>query len=178
MNGAQESPSNPTIEQLEAKARLKHEMQERAMKEEQMRQEKEINQLKETMRLENEGQGVKEIKKERKEQLKQKARLKYAEIMKEQRTKQQKELSQLKETMRLETEKYEEQWERKQKLHEFEINQFEEKAKLASTEIERLRKENEQLEKLRKENNNSKSSERKNDLKGARKWNSAIRWDV
>ena len=31
-----------------------------------MRQEKEINQLKETMRLKNEGQGVKEIKKKEK----------------------------------------------------------------------------------------------------------------
>ena len=29
-----------------------------------------------------------------------------------------------------------------------------------------------------KRTNNSKSSERMNDLKGARKWNSAIRWDV
>ena len=42
------------IEQLEAKARLKNEMQERVVKEQRMRQEKEINQLKETMRLENE----------------------------------------------------------------------------------------------------------------------------
>ena len=37
------------------------------------------------------------------------------------------------------------------KLYEFEINQFEEKAKLASTEIEKLRKENEQLKKFREE---------------------------
>ena len=42
------------IEQLEAKARLKNEMQERVVKEQRMRQEKEINQLKETMRLEKE----------------------------------------------------------------------------------------------------------------------------
>ena len=44
------------IEQLEAKARLKHEMQERAMKEERMKQEKEISQLKEITRLQNEDQ--------------------------------------------------------------------------------------------------------------------------
>ena len=61
---------------------------EEIVKEQRLKQEKEINQLKETMRLENEGQGVKEIKKERKQQLKQKARLKYAEIVKEQGMKQ------------------------------------------------------------------------------------------
>ena len=44
------------IEQLEAKARLKQEMQGRAMKEERMRQEKEIGQLKEITRLQNEEQ--------------------------------------------------------------------------------------------------------------------------
>ena len=44
------------IEQLEAKARLKDEMQERAMKEERMRQEKEIGQLKEITRLQSEEQ--------------------------------------------------------------------------------------------------------------------------
>ena len=42
------------IEQLEAKARLKNEMQERVVKEQGMRQEKEISQLKETTRLQNE----------------------------------------------------------------------------------------------------------------------------
>uniref|UniRef100_A0A8C4NFS6 Uncharacterized protein n=1 Tax=Eptatretus burgeri TaxID=7764 RepID=A0A8C4NFS6_EPTBU len=103
------------------------------------------------MRLENEGQGVKIIKKERQEQLKNKARLKYAEIMKEQQTKQEKEQSQLKETMRLEAEKHEEQWERKQKLYEFEINQLEGRAKFESTEIEKLREENEELRKFREE---------------------------
>ena len=41
----------------------------RMLKEERTKQEKEINQLKETIKLKNEGQGVKEIKKERKEQL-------------------------------------------------------------------------------------------------------------
>ena len=53
--------------------------------------------------------------------------------------------------MRLEREEREEQWERKQKLHEFEINQFKEKAELASTEIEKLRKGNEELKKFRGE---------------------------
>ena len=62
---------------------------------------------------------------------------------------QEKEIGQLKETMRLENEKHEEQWERKQKRYEFEINQLEERAKLESTEMEKLRKENEQLKKLR-----------------------------
>ena len=42
------------IEQLEAKARLKNEMQERVVKEQGMRQEREINQLKEMTRLEKE----------------------------------------------------------------------------------------------------------------------------
>ena len=77
--------------------------------------------------------------------MKEKARLECEEIDKEQRTKQEKELSQLKETMRLEREEREEQWERKQKLYELEINQLEEEAKLASTEIEKLRREEERL---------------------------------
>ena len=81
------------IKQLKEKARLQYE---EIVKEQRMKQEKEIGQLKETMRLENEeheGQGVKEIKKERQKQLKKKARLKYAEIVKEQRMKQEKEIS-------------------------------------------------------------------------------------
>ena len=41
-----------------------------------------------------------------------------------------------------EREEREEQWDRKQKLHELEVNQFEEKAELAFTEIEKLRREN------------------------------------
>ena len=73
--------------------------------------------------------------------------------------KQEGEISQLKETTRLEREEREEQWERKQKLYEFEINQFEEKAKLASTEIEKLRKDNEQLKKFREEERLKRSQE-------------------
>ena len=42
------------IEQLEAKARLKNKMEERVVKEQRMKQEREINQLGETTRLENE----------------------------------------------------------------------------------------------------------------------------
>ena len=42
------------IEQLEAKARLKNEMEERVVKEQRRKQEKEINKMKETMRLETE----------------------------------------------------------------------------------------------------------------------------
>jgi len=83
--------------------------------------------------------------------LKEKARLECEEIENEQRTKREKELSQLKETMRLEKEEREEQWERKQKQYEFEINQLEERAKLESTEMEKLRKDNEQLMGLREE---------------------------
>ena len=49
----------------------------------------------------------------------------------------------------MEREEREEQWERKQKLYELEINQFEEKAKLASTEIEKLRREEERLKRSR-----------------------------
>ena len=65
----------------------------------------------------------------------------------------------MKETMKLEKEKHEEQGERKQKLYEFEINQLEEKAKLESTEMEKLRKENEQLKKLREEERLKRSQE-------------------
>ncbi len=78
---------------------------------------------------------MKEIKKERKERLKEKARLKYAEIMKEQRTKQQKELGQLKETKRLNHEEHERRWGRKQKQYEFEINELTERVKLKSREM-------------------------------------------
>ena len=59
-----------------------------------------------------------------------------------------------KETMRLEKEEREEQWERKQKQYEFEINQLEEMAKMESTEMEKLRKDNEQLKGLREEETN------------------------
>ena len=52
--------------------------------------------------------------------------------------------------MRLEKEEREEQWERKQKQYEFEINQLEERAKLESTEMEKLRKDK-QLMGLREE---------------------------
>ena len=85
------------------------------------------------------------------DQLKEKARLKCEEVVKEQRLKQEKEINQLKEAMRLENEEPERQWNRKQKEYEFESNQHEERAKLASTEIEKLRKENEQLKKFREE---------------------------
>ena len=61
--------------------------------------------------------------------------------------------------MRLETVKHEEQGERKQKLHEFEINQLKERAKFESTEKEKLRKENEQLKKLREEERLKRSQE-------------------
>ena len=72
------------IEQLEAKARLKNEMQERVVKEQQMKQEREINQLREKMRLEKEEheRQWERKQKEGQEQLKEKARLKYAEIVK------------------------------------------------------------------------------------------------
>ena len=53
--------------------------------------------------------------------------------------------------MRLEKEEREEPWERKQKQYEFEINQLEERAKLESTEMEKLWKDNEQLMGLREE---------------------------
>ena len=74
-----------------------------------MKQEKEINQLKETTRLEKEEHEKQweRKQKERQEQLKQKARLKYAEIVKERRMKREKEIGQLKETMRLENEEHE-----------------------------------------------------------------------
>ena len=61
--------------------------------------------------------------------------------------------------MRLETEKHEEQWERRQRLYEFEINQLEERARLESTEMEKLRKENEQLKKLREDERLKRSQE-------------------
>ena len=50
--------------------------------------------------------------------------------------------------MRLENEEQERQWSRKQKRYEFEINQLEERAKLESTEMEKLRKDNKQLKRL------------------------------
>ena len=66
------------IEQLEAEARLKNDMQERV--------------LKETMRLEKEKHERQwERKQKGQERLKEKARLKYAEIVKEQGIKQEKE---------------------------------------------------------------------------------------
>ena len=48
---------------------------------------------------------------------------------------------------------------RNQKLHEFEINQFKEKAKFESTEMEKLRKENEQLKKFQEDERLRRSQE-------------------
>ena len=75
------------IEQLEAKARLKNEMEERVVKEQRMKQEREINQLRETMRVEKEEHDRQWDKKQ-----------------KEQGMKQEKEIHKLKETMRFEKE--------------------------------------------------------------------------
>ena len=61
--------------------------------------------------------------------------------------------------MRLETEKHEEQWERRQRLYEFEINQLKERAKFESTEMEKLRKDNQELKKLREEERLKRSRE-------------------
>ncbi len=77
--------------------------------------------------------------------------MKYAEIMKERRMKREKELGQLKETMRVNHEEHQRRWGRKQKQYEFEVNQLKERAKLESTEMEKLRKDNEQLMGLREE---------------------------
>ena len=75
--------------------------------------------------------------------------MKYAEIVKERRMKQEKEINELKETTRLENQEHERRWDRKE--NEFEIDQRKERAKLESTEIEKLRKDNEQLKRLREE---------------------------
>ena len=61
--------------------------------------------------------------------------------------------------MRLETEKHEEQWERRQRLYEFEINQLEERAKFESTEMGKLRKDNQELKNLREEERLKRSQE-------------------
>ena len=53
--------------------------------------------------------------------------------------------------MRLEDEEQERLWDRKQKQNEVEINELKEKAKFASTEMEKLRKDNERLMGLREE---------------------------
>jgi len=53
--------------------------------------------------------------------------------------------------MRLENEEQERLWDRKQKQNEFEINELQEKVKFASTEMEKLRRENERLMGLREE---------------------------
>ena len=53
--------------------------------------------------------------------------------------------------MRLENEEHERWWSRKQKQYEFEIGQLMESAKLESTEMEKLRKDNEQLKRLGEE---------------------------
>ena len=57
----------------------------------------------------------------------------------------------MKETMRLESKELERLWGRKQEQCEFEIDQLQEKAKLASTEMEKPRKDNERLMGLREE---------------------------
>ena len=75
-----------------------------------MRQEKEINRVKEATRLENEEQERQWDKKQ-----------------KEQGMKQKREINQVKETMRLEKEEQERQWDRKQKENEFETDQLKER---------------------------------------------------
>ena len=70
-----------------------------------MRQEKEIGQLKEKTRLQNEEQ-------ERQ----------WSEKQKEERMKKEKEIGQLKEITRLQSEEQERQWDRKQKEHEAEVD--------------------------------------------------------
>ena len=98
------------IEQIEAKARLEYaEM----LGEQRMQQEREINKLKETTRLEKEEQERQWDKKQ-----------------KEQGMKQEKEINKLKEMTRLEKEEREEQWNRKQKEHEAEVDQLKDKASL------------------------------------------------
>uniref|UniRef100_A0A8C4NG29 Uncharacterized protein n=1 Tax=Eptatretus burgeri TaxID=7764 RepID=A0A8C4NG29_EPTBU len=139
------------IEQPEAKARLKNEMQERVVKEQQMNQEKEINQLKEVTRLEKEEhERLWERKQKGQEQLKEKASLEYAEMLEEQRMKQEREINKLKETTTLENEEHDRR-DRKQKENEFETDQLKERARLEYTEMEKLRKDNEQLKSFREE---------------------------
>ena len=67
------------------------------------------------------------------EQLEAKARFEYAEMLEEQGMKQEREINKLKETMRLENEEQERQWERKQKEHEFDIDQRKEREQGWST---------------------------------------------
>ena len=55
-------------------------------------------------------------------------------------------------------------WDRKQKENEFEIDQLKERAKLEYTEMEKLRKDNEQLKRLREEER----------LKWKRKWSQEV----
>ena len=77
-------------------------------------------------------------------------------MLEEQRMRQEKEINKLKGAMRLDKEEQGRQWDRKQKEHEFEVDQLKERARLEYTEMEKLRKDNEQL----------KGSERKNDSNG------------
>ena len=79
------------------------------MKEQRMKQEREINQLRETMGLEKEEQDRQWERKQKEhefevDQLKERARLEYVEMVKEQGMKQEREINQLKETTRLEKE--------------------------------------------------------------------------
>ena len=72
----------------------------------------------------------------------------------------------MKETMRLENEEHERRWDKKHKENEVEVNQLKERAKFESTEMEKLRKENEQLKKLREEERLKRSQEieKRNDM--------------
>ncbi len=90
--------------------------------------------------------------------------MEYAEIVKEQRTKQEKDINQLKETMRLENEEHERRWDRKQKENEFETDQLKKRARWEYTEMEKLRKDNEQLKRLGEEER----------LKWKRKWSQEV----
>ena len=77
---------------------------------------------------------------------KRKSKVEVREIMKERRMKQEKEINQLKETTRLENEEHERRWDRKE--NEFETDQLKKRARLEYTEMEKLRKDNEQLKRL------------------------------
>ena len=64
---------------------------------------------------------------------------------------QEREINRLRETTRLEKEEQERRWNRKQKENELETDQLKERARLEYTEMEKLRKDNEQLKRLREE---------------------------
>ncbi len=152
------------VDQLEEKARLEYEEIE---KEQRMKHTKEMNQMKQTMKLEKEGQERKQGRVVREQRMKHKKDIiqmkkttklekegqerKQGRVMREQRMKHRKEMSQLKETMRLENEEQERLWDRKQKQNEVEMNELKERVKLKSREMEKLREENEQLMGLREE---------------------------